>query len=149
MKKLIAALTLVSGLSSTAFGSYAGPILVKAQDAGYTPPEHHYAKQCEIYLNKVVKIARFGGEGSALVKEERPISLEASVLSLIETAQAGPFKEEVGPTDIPGTAIYGYKILPNDAIEKVLLFQVGSGSSVTNENPAQVTLVNIVRHLCD
>jgi hypothetical protein len=148
MKKTMYAITAFLALSSQAFAASSIPVLIKNGDAGYTRPEYYFQKLCSIYLDKVVKTSKFGDLG-VLVSEERAISLEPSVLTLIEQAKAGPFTQEIGPTDIPMTGIFAFLPIEGAQPERITLYSKGSGGSTTNENPASTTLRNIVDELCE
>ena len=129
MKKFaLAAMTALTLVSSSAFASFAGPVLVKTSGGGFTPPEWFMNETCEIFTNKVV-ITHTYGQSELVAKEVRAVTLTGLRAVAAKASAATLEQQDNGLCDAPGTSIYINAIQPNDTISQVMLFSSGGCGS--------------------
>lgn len=153
MKTKIAALIFTSLCASSSFALSMAPVVTKVNASGYTMAEYARYERCEVYMDKVVIHRTFGASEDIgfTLTETTPITLSPSVLNIVDKAD----KEELEETpnnlcDGPGSVISAARVLPNDAVKRVVIFSTGGcGSpSQVRQGPAARMLSDLVATYC-
>ncbi len=147
--KTILPVLLILGFSTSAFAGYNGPLMTKVTHSGFTAPEWAFSTKCEIYYNKIIITKSNGAtlNESVSMTQEVPIAMDGKPYSLINTASSGTIEQGPMLADAGQTTYTAFKILPNDAVERVDLLGKGS-MNYTNKSPAARTLINFLDQVC-
>ena len=148
MRILLLMTALLTLLSAEAAPSRGGPLLHKRQTSGFVPRPLSKSFDCSIYSDRVEWVANYAG---VVVKSTRPMTIDsAAVYTLLEIAAQAKLQETRGPVDGPSISFEGYKILPTDAVQTIVLSNMNGGSGTVISNPSEeaTLLKRIIDDLC-
>lgn len=124
----------------------AKPLVTKSNSSGFTMEEWSRQETCEVYMNKVVIMKRYGGSKGFTLTETRAITLSSGIQNAVKLAAAEKLEEkDNGLCDGPSTVIY-----TGERESAQILFSTGGcGSPRRNRSgPFSEALRNLASTYC-
>ncbi len=137
-------LIVLVGFNLTSLALAESPLLVKAQNAGFTRPEYQQSFECQIFADRVV-IQRSFGE-SVNTSETRKIELNGDVAQLIRKSSQENFESAPTLCDAPAVRV----IASNESagVEFLLYGHSTCSQDGARNGEASTVLKNLVNALC-